>query len=1798
MSLTDNRVAQWNDRSGHGRHAVQASYWARPVYSATGWNGTQPTVTFNGNILAVQDWLGAPIGTNAAFTVLAVVRSAMAQDAAVASWWTATGGGEAWAAFKPNNGQTHLDLTRVFQLGPGQMYEGSQDLGTQRHALVWRYAPVTETLSLAVDGSITSSSSMPPIGDLPSMPLIIGAKSDLPTGLFHGDLSELVIVPAAISDEDIQNFTDYARQQWQDVSPQNTAGPCFDASGQPSPSSTRCDDGNPATYGDHCVAGVCAGSAPVAGSPVELSPSAWYRAGAQEVALTDGTVSTWFDRTSNHLDLFQAFYYGRPALALTGWPGSKPTLHFNNGAIWRHAWGGTPAGSNAAFSVLAVFRSGVTTQDAGIASWWHSEGASRVSCKLKHAGGMALDLFRYDSNGVTQEFAGTTDVAADIHAAVWRYAPEGSKLTLDGSTQTTSGGVSLAPLGFNSFLVGASTFLPTDLFTGDISELAVVPRSITDTEVNTFERYAHDEWGVPLQCSPDCVGKWCGASDGCGGTCECPPQCDPSAPFDPPQPAFTGTTLASSLAFARDGRTVYVTSKAGSAAPPTIRVATRASVADAFGPLTPVSTLASGYDDRGLSLTDDGLSLYLASINPANSSRDLAVATRASTNVQFGGAQFLAAPNTTGFDEQDPFFLSPTHELYFASESPSGTRDIYVSALVNGAYGSPTGLSVNAPGVHDYRPLLSRDGLTLYFASTRPGIGGDTQGDVWMAKRSSANQPFGPATNLYGLNSSYVEFPVALTDGDCTLYFASSEETGNPQDVRLYRATRGSSTPAAVTTTLQIIGNGSVNTPPFQCATTCVASGAPDSTVTLDASGPAFWSGSCTGNNGNPSSDGILVFTNGGVCTVNFQGGGSEGGPGDPCLIDANCVDGLSCDSGVCTGDCCQGRTCGDVIPAACGECRGLCANGDPNCHSDAECPQGSICAQGVGDRYGQPPNVAVCMPAGCLAYNPELPSCGVSDPACGECLPPPESTYCGDAIRGPADEECDDGPGTAPDACSEDCHLTDAPVAPVPRVDGERRGRSLDQGRHPIASTFVGTLVAYTEFDDSNQSLRGALFGIKGQPLSMFEVGAGAFPSEYADPSIAAIEPNRFVVAWNDLDQGSLDVAMRVVEAGSSAVTGNVVLANATTAGAQQDPDLVWTGSELVAAWTSELAIVARRFDAKLVPIEGEEQLSPSGESSGSVALGRFGTGWAAAWRATSDEGQELIRVHAGSVDWSVGPFVPGAPGERPALVELDASNLLVVFSEGTDPFQTGTPALTRLRGAILNVAAPGSTESFALQASNQGFSASEFVSQSRPTLTAVGTKLFLGWETGALTADPLSAEVWVQGLSFDSVAGLTYGAELPIPETAGREGAQRAPAFAASPLLPDGALAIAWEQHAESWPYGARPDVVFALRPLPFELPAGCTRDSDCAANNQFCANGACETRSCNLADAFGSVTRVLPGNTSTDGMTLAPDGLTAYFSRRASSDYDIYVATRADTSAAFGPLNLVPSLNSSYSERAPTLSPDGLQLFFWTGTFNNGLGDVVVATRSSPAAAFGTPQLVANVNSSVSDEDPYLSLGGQTLLFASDRSSEDQVLYSATKTGTGFDAPVLVPLTHVSGWDDTHPVLGSDGLRLYFRSGRPGGYNSDGDGDLWMAERASTAASFGTPVNLTSLNSTGVEFPVTLSADGCSLYFASNREHGAGGVDTLELYQAKRQPAPNQVTVQLNVTGGAGDNVGSPYACAAGNTGTCAATRTFGSELIVYGNRQANWSGACRPNGPNPSTDGVVLFTVDGVCNVAFP
>jgi len=97
-------------------------------------------------------------------------------------------------------------------------------------------------------------------------------------------------------------------------------------------------------------------------------------------------------------------------------------------------------------------------------------------------------------------------------------------------------------------------------------------------------------------------------------------------------------------------------------------------------------------------------------------------------------------------------------------------------------------------------------------------------------------------------------------------------------------------------------------------------------------------------------------------------------------------------------------------------------------------------------------------------------------------------------------------------------------------------------------------------------------------------------------------------------------------------------------------------------------------------------------------------------------------------------------------------------------------------------------------------------------------------------------------------------------------------------------------------------------------------------------------------------------------------------------------------ANADFTFGePTNLGPTVNSSSRDSGPSISADGLSLFFHS-TRPGGFGerDLCVATRRTVSESFGNPvNLGPIINSSAKDAQPNLSSDGLSLFFHSDRS-----------------------------------------------------------------------------------------------------------------------------------------------------------------------------------------------------------------
>ena len=244
------------------------------------------------------------------------------------------------------------------------------------------------------------------------------------------------------------------------------------------------------------------------------------------------------------------------------------------------------------------------------------------------------------------------------------------------------------------------------------------------------------------------------------------------------------------------------------------------------------------------------------------------------------------------------------------------------------------------------------------------------------------------------------------------------------------------------------------------------------------------------------------------------------------------------------------------------------------------------------------------------------------------------------------------------------------------------------------------------------------------------------------------------------------------------------------------------------------------------------------------------------------------------------------------------------------------------------------------------------------------------------------------------------------------------------------------------------------------------------------------------CNPSAPFGTPMAMSSINTgsSDEAPHLSPDELTIYFSSNRAGGlggYDLYEATRADQGTMFGTATAIPGVNTAKSERAPSVTADGLTLYAYSASPN---GDLLVANRSSTQASFGPLTALTQPNSSGNDSDPYILPDGSAIYFTSDRNGSNQI-FRASRNATGFDAPSMVTGADIPSTSDATAVASADELVLYFSSSRVGGA---GGYDIWRASRASTADGFGAAVNLSVLNTAASDWPSWISADDCVLYF----------------------------------------------------------------------------------------------------------
>ncbi len=210
-------------------------------------------------------------------------------------------------------------------------------------------------------------------------------------------------------------------------------------------------------------------------------------------------------------------------------------------------------------------------------------------------------------------------------------------------------------------------------------------------------------------------------------------------------------------------------------------------------------------------------------------------------------------------------------------------------------------------------------------------------------------------------------------------------------------------------------------------------------------------------------------------------------------------------------------------------------------------------------------------------------------------------------------------------------------------------------------------------------------------------------------------------------------------------------------------------------------------------------------------------------------------------------------------------------------------------------------------------------------------------------------------------------------------------------------------------------------------------------------------------------------------------------------------------------------ITELNSGGLDARPRLSPDELNVVFYSDRLGD--RDIFTASRTAIDQPFSMPAILPVVNTTAYDRDPAMTSDGKELFFASDRFGALDI-FTATRSSTSadFSGPQLIGALNTNG-NDYFLSLSHDGLTIYYSSNRSGG---TGTMDIWYSTRASLGAAFGAPQLLTGVSSaTYNDHSTAISADGREIYVSQTTTGGE-----IDIFVATRADTSSQFDTPVRV------------------------------------------------------------------------
>ncbi len=214
-------------------------------------------------------------------------------------------------------------------------------------------------------------------------------------------------------------------------------------------------------------------------------------------------------------------------------------------------------------------------------------------------------------------------------------------------------------------------------------------------------------------------------------------------------------------------------------------------------------------------------------------------------------------------------------------------------------------------------------------------------------------------------------------------------------------------------------------------------------------------------------------------------------------------------------------------------------------------------------------------------------------------------------------------------------------------------------------------------------------------------------------------------------------------------------------------------------------------------------------------------------------------------------------------------------------------------------------------------------------------------------------------------------------------------------------------------------------------------------------------------------------------------------------------------------FKPVRLDSTINTQHDEYLPTVTADEETIIF-TRRFNgtsSSSEDFYYSRQDTTSEGWQTAVSLEEVNSAKNEGAIAISPDGRRMFFAAKgrKGMGSFDIYYCIRRGDSWEGPYeLGPPVNTRHWD-SQPSISADGKSLYFASRRKGGL---GGIDLWVSNLVKNY--WTKPINLgEAINTPGDEQSPFIHPDNQTLYFSSNGHLGMGDTD---LYVARKDKDGN--------------------------------------------------------------------------------